>query len=41
MDTLSSSAAVDVIWGISLLVTVGELTGQAGNLTLLNCYPSC
>lgn len=24
-----------------LLITVGKLTGQAGSLTLLNCYTSC
>lgn len=41
VDTTLSSAAVDVIWAVSLLITVGKLTGQAGNLTLLNCYPSC
>lgn len=41
MDITSSSAAVDVIWAVSLLITVGELTGQARSLTLLNCYPSC
>lgn len=39
MDT--TSAAVDVIWAVSLLITVGKLTGQAGNFILLNCYPSC
>lgn len=40
VDT-TSSAAVDVIWAISLLITLGKLTGQAGTLTMLNCYPSC
>lgn len=39
MDT--TSAAVDVIWAVSLLMTVGKLPGQAGNVTLLNRYPSC
>lgn len=40
VDT-TSSADVDVIWGLSLLINLGKLTGQAGNLTMLNCYPSC
>lgn len=40
MDT-TTSAAVNVIWSVSLLITLGKLTGQAGNLTMLNCYPSC
>lgn len=37
MDT--TSAAVDVIWAASLLITVGKLTGQAGKRRTAESLP--
>lgn len=33
MDAIPTSAAVDVIWVVSLLITLGKACGQARNFT--------